>query len=213
MRLEEKIISKVRPYTDRAERAGFIAESFGWAIREPLLDVGSGQQHLKKVLTQGFAYTGIDVTDEADVHFNLDSGTIPFEAGSFETVVCADTLEHLENIHFVLTELFRLSRRWVILSLPNCWCDMKFLMAGRGRGSGKFYGLPLQKPPDRHRWFFNYSEARSFLLSSAEGLASNVWLYRYYGLKGHSFYLANLMLPKALFDELFVNTLWAVFEK
>lgn len=31
----------------------------------------------------------------------------------------------------------------------------------------KFYGLPLEPPPDRHRWFFSYEEAEKFILYRA----------------------------------------------
>ncbi|MBN2289126.1 MAG: methyltransferase domain-containing protein [Candidatus Glassbacteria bacterium] len=213
MILTEEKLRGVKPYWDRLERAGFIVEQFGWAIEEPLLDVGCGEKHLKQALPGGFSYTGLDLSACADVRCNLDGGQIPFKENSFATVVCADVLEHLENIHRVFIDLFRITSRHLIVSLPNCWCDLKYLMALGGRGSGKFYGLPAVRPQDRHRWFFNYSEARRFLIENSRTTTRSARLYRYYGPQGRTFRLGRILLPGSRFDDLFVNTLWAVFEK
>ncbi len=32
-----------------------------------------------------------------------------------------------------------------------------------GKNHQKFYGLPIVKPSDRHKWFFNYDQALNFL--------------------------------------------------
>jgi hypothetical protein len=211
--LLEKSLLNVQPYFDRNERARFIVDTFGDYLEGKLLDVGCSENQLKDVLPEGIIYTGLDIDGEVDVTCDLDRESIPFEAGSFTTVVCADVLEHLENIHSVYAALFELAEKNVILSLPNCWCDMKYLMAKQGLSSGKFYGLPSVKPDDRHRWYFNYSEARNFLLDNIDNSVKTARLYKYYGPRGWTFKAGKLLFAQPKFDNLYVNTLWAVFSK
>src|SRR5690606_26601451 len=59
------------------------------------------------------------------------------------------------------------SRRSVILSLPNCWSSARQPIQ-RGRGSFLHYGLPLDPPLDRHKWFFNISDTIGFLNGQQE---------------------------------------------
>lgn len=109
--------------------------------------------------------------------FNLDSGEqLPLKENSFDLVLCTDVLEHLENIHFVFDELCRISNRYIMISLPNPHSYLGIYSVLRGRKYSttlvkqkefgkyiKFYGLPLSKPRDRHRWFFNTEEAVDFV--------------------------------------------------
>ncbi len=213
MELIETALFRVKPYFDRRERARFITEIFGGSLGDSLLDVGCGAKQLKEQLPPGIDYTGLDITGEADVKCDLDRESIPFEKNSFTTVVCADVLEHLENIHSIYAALFDLASKHIIVSLPNCWCDMKYQMAKRGEVSGKFYGLPSSRPGDRHRWFFNYAEARMFLLDNIDKNVKTVRLYKYYGPKCWTSMAGGLLFSKPKFDNLFVNTLWALFEK
>ena len=55
----------------------------------------------------------------------------------------------------------RVSRGCIILSLPNNWANARRPIA-RGRGAIGHYGLPLEPPVDRHKWFFSLAEARQF---------------------------------------------------
>ena len=212
MNIRDLKIPLDKAYADRGGRARFIVEQFSWALSEPLLDVGCDEKYLQQALPERFDYTGLDFSASADVRCDLESNRLPFATNTFATVVCTDVLEHLENIHRVFAELFTVSSRYLILSLPNCWCDLKYLMVS-GKGSGKFYGLPAGRQNDRHRWFFNYSEARAFLIENSREKAESVDLYRYYGPQGWTFRVGRLLLPERRFDDLFVNTLWAVFEK
>jgi len=199
-------------YTDRQGRAEFVVRCFSFALQEPLLDVGCGEKYLRRFLPASFEYIGLDLSRPADIRCDLDRGHIPFKSRSFATVVCTDVLEHLEHIHEVFSQLLEAASRYVVLSMPNCWNDFKYLMV-QNKGSGKFYGLPPARPADRHRWFFNYSEARRFLIENCSAKAKALNLYRYYGKKGAVFRLGRLLLASPRFDNLFVNALWAVIEK
>jgi len=52
--------------------------------------------------------------------------------------------------------------RYIIISLPNCWRDARRPIA-KGTGTFAHYGLPVDPPMDRHKWFFNYTQAKEFL--------------------------------------------------
>jgi len=62
----------------------------------------------------------------------------------------------------------------VLISLPNAMAGISAYLRGniysdtieKNKIFGKyikFYGLPLDRPPDRHRWFFNTEEAEEFV--------------------------------------------------
>jgi SAM-dependent methyltransferase len=153
-------------FRTRLERAEFIAARLGRYIAGRVLDVGCDEAHLKKLLSLP-DYIGIDVSGQPDLVLNLERiERLPFPDRSFDCVICCEVLEHLDNLHFVLAELVRVSRRHLILSLPNNWGNARRPIA-RGRGRIGHYGLPLQPPPDRHKWFFGLSEAKEFLESKA----------------------------------------------
>ena len=44
---------------------------------------------------------------------------LQYEADSFDLVVCMEVLEHLERPEAALEELCRVSRRWLLLSVPR----------------------------------------------------------------------------------------------
>ncbi len=94
---------------------------------------------------------------------NLETvNTLPFVDKEFDTVICIEVLEHLNNIHTLAQDLFRVANKQVIVSLPNCWRDVRVRLA-RGSGSVAHYGLPLAAPNDRHKWLFNTQDAVDFL--------------------------------------------------
>lgn len=99
---------------------------------------------------------------DADVTLNLDAQDLPFADRSFDTVVCTDVLGHLERCHHVFDELCRISSRYIIASLPN---PARVFLEGvfeGSQGQQKYYGLPVDPPADRHRWFFGYEDAVRF---------------------------------------------------
>jgi SAM-dependent methyltransferase len=110
---------------------------------------------------------GVDVCGQPDLLLNLEQiEQLPFADRSFDCVVCCEVLEHLDNLYFIFSELVRVTRRYLIISLPNNWGNARRPIA-RGHGCIGHYGLPLQAPPDRHKWFFALSEAKHFLDSKA----------------------------------------------
>ncbi|MBU0499767.1 MAG: class I SAM-dependent methyltransferase [Gammaproteobacteria bacterium] len=167
MKLEEA------SFSSRRARSEFVARRFAPVLRGKVLDVGCYEAPLREIL-QDCEYCGVDIAGNPDRVLNLDSvDALPFPDGSQDCVLCIEVLEHLENLHHMFHELVRVSRRHVIVSLPNCWRDARQPI-DRGRGHFAHYGLPVEKPQDRHRWFFSHTQARDFLLENASRLGLEV---------------------------------------
>ena len=150
----------------RADRPTFIGNRFRQYLNGKILDVGCDQAVLKGMLGSEL-YAGAGMTEEADVKIDLErEGRLPYDNASWDTVICLDTLEHLNNLHVMCDELFRVARKHVIISLPNCWCSARRSLAS-GSGTIWQYGLTRLPPPDRHKWFFNTEEACAFLIAQA----------------------------------------------
>ncbi len=164
-------------YKSREERSRWLVEKFKNEIvkSKSLLDVGCYNADLKLHLPLDIHYIGIDIAGKPDYLMNLDKiKRFPFADKQFDMVVCADVLEHLENIHFVFDEICRVSSDYIVITLPNAYAGTidffrkkkysreKEKLKAYGMYS-KFYGLPLEIPQDRHRWFFSFDEGVRFL--------------------------------------------------
>lgn len=164
---ERVVLEGVMPYSDRATKAVWFAERFADALTGSVLDVGCDDAKLRHLVAEPARYVGVDLTDAADVRIDLDTAPLPFEPGSFDTVVCLDVLEHLERIHGVFDALCTVTSRSLLVSLPNpARTFIDEVITGR-EGRLKHYGLPLEPRKDRHRWFFGADEAEAFVVHRA----------------------------------------------
>lgn len=151
----------------RADRPTFIAKRFAPYLKGKVLDIGCDQAVIRDVLGSD-RYTGVGMTEESSLKMNLECvDRFPFEDGAWDTVLCLDTLEHLNNLHMICAELFRLAREYVIISLPNCWSQARRSLA-KGSGNIWHYGLTAEPPKDRHKWFFNTEQACEFLTAQTQ---------------------------------------------
>ena len=83
-------------------------------LRGEVLDVGCGMSPYRSLLDPAATrYTGIDVVDEGtfansndDVHY-FDGLHIPFEACSFDGVICTEVLEHVPHFQQLVDEIQR----------------------------------------------------------------------------------------------------------
>ncbi|HSP05883.1 MAG TPA: class I SAM-dependent methyltransferase [Acidobacteriota bacterium] len=151
-------------FRHRVDRPAYIGQRFHSYLNGTILDVGCDQAVLKGILGPD-RYTGIGLTEEASVKADLErTDHLPFRDAEWNTVICLDTLEHLNNFHAMCDELFRVAGEYVIISLPNCWVQARRSIA-RGAGSIWQYGLAPEAPQDRHNWFFNTEEAYNFFVS------------------------------------------------
>lgn len=163
-------------YKGRRDKPQWVVQHFPEQfVASSVADIGCDKKQLKAFLAEGVHYVGIDIHQDADVAFDLDSGrALPIGNEEFDLVVGLDVLEHLEQIHFVLDEMCRISSNHVLISLPN---NLQSVVSGYILGRrqrdiddplhngtrAKFYGLPLEKPFDRHRWFFDAEDAEQFI--------------------------------------------------
>lgn len=148
-------------FKTREHRIRYVAERFAPLLAGSLADIGCDQAYMRQIRPD-LAYTGVDLSDAADVRRNLETELpLPFADGQFDAVMCIDVLEHLDTLHQVFAEIARIARTHVIISWHNCWVNARKPLS-RGRGSFSHYGLPPEKPMDRHKWFFNITQALAF---------------------------------------------------
>jgi SAM-dependent methyltransferase len=111
-------------------------------------------------------YEGIDLCQNAagSVTHILDiSKGLPFEDLSFDYVIALDVLEHLDDLQAALEELLRVTRRSLLVMLPNMaqfQLRLRFLLTGRFSGK---YDLVYGQGRDRHRWFTTLTQADEYM--------------------------------------------------
>jgi len=177
-----------------------------------ILDVGCFEAPLRKIVGPE-RYTGIDIAGEPDILINLEKANkLPFQDGEFNTVICIEVLEHLENIYELSEELFRLSSQFVLISLPNSWRDARSKIE-KGYGSFAHYGLPRNRPKDRHKWFFNLEEAANYL----KEITPEHWECQVIATEplrpALTRRMRRLMNPGTRYANRYCQTAWALYQK
>ena len=138
---ESQISPDVRTHWDEAwEKA---MPTYYWRLRAhykaveqylhgKVLDVGCGPGYLAaRVFPNEGWYTGVDISDKAvelgkmlfpAANFyqcDAEHEKLPFPDRSFDTVVCSEFIEHVERHDLVLKELVRVSREYIVLTVPT----------------------------------------------------------------------------------------------
>jgi 2-polyprenyl-3-methyl-5-hydroxy-6-metoxy-1,4-benzoquinol methylase len=208
-------IEKTTYGNKRIKRSEFVAQRFATLLdQKKVLDVGCFEAPLRKILVNS-DYTGVDFVGNPDIEINLQETTrLPFDDNSFDTVFCIDVLEHLDNLHTIFEELSRVSSKNIIVSLPNCWRDARTKIE-RGRGSFAHYGLPSEAPKDRHRWFFNISQAQQFFKDheSKLGLTIQECFVTEQKKNGLVSFLRHIRYPGERYINRYAQTIWVVYAK
>jgi|SRR3989344_2193955 len=170
-------------YTSRKDKPEWLLREFPDIFKQArqVLDIGCDQKKIASLLPAHISYTGLDIIPEADIQWNLDSGVaLPIKDKEYDLVLCLETLEHLEQIHFIFDQLCRVGSRYILITLPNPIsriffsyllgrkCTKKEVEQRKFGAYMKFYGLPFDRPFDRHRWFFNTEESVSFVAYRAK---------------------------------------------
>ncbi len=185
-------------------------------VGREVLDVGSRDTSAEKAL--GRKVTLIDKNNTNLESWDWEKTAVPFPGDSFDTVICFDTLEHINDIHTSVADLFRVSKDTVIISLPNCWKKQikKMMTLSPGQAS---YGIPPEKPMDRHKWFFNPEDVESFL-SYAGATYKNP--FEVVEVIHHApktrlwhkvFFPILVLFPSRIFKNYFVETIFVVLKK
>ncbi|MSR05472.1 MAG: class I SAM-dependent methyltransferase [Gemmatimonadetes bacterium] len=166
-----------RTYAPVGGRVVFLQRRLASFLIGEILDVGAGANGKTlgdalgsryHALDIGTSYKIVNTAERAALHYvaDIEGKPLPFGDGQFDTVLCMDVLEHIDESHLLLDELFRVARRAVIVSLPNNWPGFLWsIVLGRNITHRSGYGLDAQaKPPgQRHKHFFNFEEAFRFL--------------------------------------------------
>ncbi|MDR2521216.1 MAG: class I SAM-dependent methyltransferase [Spirochaetaceae bacterium] len=88
-----------------------------------MLEVGVGPGVLKAVLNavSNCAYTSMDIRPELNPDYTGSVLDMPFLDNQYDIAVCFQVLEHLPYTSFekALSELLRVAKKMVIISLPN----------------------------------------------------------------------------------------------
>lgn len=154
-------------YTSRKDKPEYVWRKYGAILKGRILDVGADNCNLRNFLPAGTEYIGIGLGDSVDVEIDLEKQRVPYEENSFDVVLCLDVLEHLNNLHEMFDQLCKLTRKYLIISLPNPWAAFtSMLRSGYYKHTElpmKFYNLPVDPSVDRHKWFYGVHEAEGFL--------------------------------------------------
>jgi SAM-dependent methyltransferase len=148
---------------------------------QTILDIGCRDKVLKKYLKNDVIYQGIDFEEDDEVlAHNLEKG-IPFSDNSFDIVFALDVLEHVENIHFLFSEIIRVSGKEAIVALPNMSYWKFRLRYLKGKDISDKYILPRAKILDRHRWLTSYNSSKALVntLSGDCNVVEKKYYYQY----------------------------------
>jgi len=98
-----------------------------------LLDVGGGEQLLKRFLPDNIEYYSLDCMGKQNFVHDLDKFPLPIKDKSFDIIACIETLEHTLYPHRVIKELLRVAKpdALFVLSMPNeynFYCRLNFML-------------------------------------------------------------------------------------
>ena len=135
---------------------------------EKVLDIGCGDGLLLQALSQkGAIVSGMDISEEGvrqcrekgfDASlFDVSTESLPFADKTFDTVIILDVLEHVYEPELLLKEAARVSKKHIVISVPN----FNSLPA---RLQVLFGKVPENNLPHKgHLYWFNYSVLESLL--------------------------------------------------
>lgn len=113
-------------------------------LPQTILDAGCGEGFsMNKLRLNGIGekIEGIEYSKDAISfgkklfpHLNIKQGSVydlPYKDNSFDLIICTEVLEHLEKPTKALNEILRVSKRYLIISVPN---EPLFMMSNFLRG-------------------------------------------------------------------------------
>ena len=125
----QKIMYGKRPESYTYNRIKKIVETYIQTLSiNSLLDVGCAEgAYVRFAEDNNISVIGLDVAltkleNAKDMRLSdyilSSSESLPFEDSSFEGVISLETLEHVLDPQTMMEELFRVSRRYVVISIP-----------------------------------------------------------------------------------------------
>jgi len=169
------------PHRSDARLATLIAQN--WLQREQniasVLDIGCGDGVVGQTLPEGCTYLGLDLTEaciysqnksDARIRY-VDPQELPALLPNLErvdAVLLFDVLEHTPGFTDLFEQALSLSKRYVVVSLPNelFWGDRWRMLMGReiATNSLDLVGMPQGF---KHQYVVNIAKARSLLVQKA----------------------------------------------
>lgn len=209
-----KIHTEYQAFPSRDSRSQYVSKRFAKYLKTSVLDVGCYEAPLRAILP-GVKYTGVDFVGSPDIELNLESvEKIPFNDSTYDCVICIEVLEHLDNFHSIFNELIRVSKKNIIVSLPNCWRDARVPIE-RGKGQFAHYGLPVDAPKDRHKWFFSATDSLSFF--EAQAIKHDLEIIDIFFTEKPKNPIIQLLrkmrYPGNKYHNRYVQTTWVVFQR
>lgn len=89
---------------------------------EKVLEIGAGNGFVSEYLKKrGIDITTLDIEKSLNPDIVGNTLSLPFKDGSFCVITCYEVLEHLpyENFNKIISEIFRVSKSYAVLSLPD----------------------------------------------------------------------------------------------
>ena len=99
-----------------------------------ILEIGIGNKIVSSSLKNaGYNVTTLDHNSELEPDYVGDIRELPFESNSFDTILCFEVMEHLpfEDFEKILLELHRVSRKFVIISIPYSCAFVELILDAR----------------------------------------------------------------------------------
>lgn len=206
-------------WRSRLERSNFLRDFIAKTELKSVLNLGSGGE---RALRTPFSVNQVDVDFQGDVDLELDLDKIkklPFKDNEFEMVCAMDVLEHLENFHLIFDEMARCSSKYLIISLPNSAAEIPLVafkpyklrsLEWQGYFS-KYYGLPLKRELDRHRYWLYPQDIIRFFEEQGKRLNFDTsYILPSLGFKQK---LLRSIVGKRLFYTFFLSHLCIILEK
>jgi methionine biosynthesis protein MetW len=122
--------------------------------------------------------------------FDFTKDLLPFENNSFDTVVILDVLEHLYQPEKVLAEANRVSRKYLVVSVPNFSSLPARIQMLLGRTPEN------NKPRQGHIYWMSYAIVKRLLEQSGfeiQEIKVNSFFSKFFGLRNITQCLANFL--------------------
>ena len=121
----------MKKYNSEKIRAVYLIKNYRKYLKNSILDVGSGGSPI--VLKKEFnnRYTSLDIAEtrcKPDIFSDFENNNLPLSNNSYETVLCMDCLEHVENIHSLFFDEMYITPSYIHNDLIfRFYIDWKFL--------------------------------------------------------------------------------------
>jgi hypothetical protein len=200
------------------DRVGQAAKIINALPVASVLDVGCRDQVLQKHLRPTVSYAGLDVHPvNGRPRYVGDLMKLDI-AERFDCVAALDVVEHTDDPYAFFDRLVSLARKYLLVSLPNCYSlyhKWSFLFHD---SMGEKYVFMREMPNDRHKWVMNCAEIAQFFQHRALANDCGVEIVRLTYTHGHRhpvhpITLRNRVLLATLPKDWLTHTMLAVFTK